>query len=137
MSFCPPGHFIGNISSLKCERFAKLGRICRLLISLVRNVASIANVSGPRFHLFFVQCNCSVSRELLSADLCWTHGCRLKAYKVELVKLLAIFFFLTAVYAALEFGCWHIISAVVLMNLGCEALGKQQGSQRLLSAIED
>lgn len=75
-------HFIGNIYSLKCERFAKLGRICSYLLIcrltyLVRNVASVANVLEPRFNLLFFKYNCSVNKKFLSADLCWTHGCRL------------------------------------------------------------
>lgn len=63
----------------------------------MRNVASVANVLEPRFNLLFFKYSCSVNRLFVSADFCWTHGCRLYAYKVVLVKLLVIFLFISCV----------------------------------------
>lgn len=125
------GHFVGSISSLRSERFGKLASICRLLSKVCwETLPPLLRYCNPDSIYSVSNATALWIGEFLSTDfIYWIHECRLWAYKMELVKLLAVFSWKLCIQLW-KYSVWHIVSAFVLVNSGSGALGEQSVEEK-------
>lgn len=127
MNLCLPGHFAGNISSLRSESFGKLARICRLLSKVCwEMLPPLLRHCNPHFIYSVLSATTLWTGEFLSADLIyWIRG------GLQNGVSYAASSFLWKLYIQLwRYNVWHIDSAFVLGNSGSGALGKQSAEEK-------